>query len=84
MCHSVEMYLPEITRTAAEQRVGARCGAEAGPGFGAILAGLARLLKFEQVSKLLKNKDRQFGHVSWSMEREACATTAVVTPGARK
>jgi len=84
MCHSVEMYLPEITRAAAEQRVGQRRGAEARSGFGAILAGVVRLLNLEQVAKPLENKEQRFEHVLWLMEREACASPAAVVPGAGK
>ncbi len=48
MCHSVEMYLPQMTRSAAEQRIDEMDFAAAERERGAVEAGLglwARLLK---------------------------------------
>jgi len=84
MCHSVEMYLPKMARTAAEERVGQPCGAEAGAGLRGIFAGLVRLLNLEQALKPLKNKEPQFERVSWLTKRDASATPAAVAAGAGK
>ncbi len=40
MCHSVEMYLPQITRSAAEHRIGQADFADAERERGAVDAGL--------------------------------------------
>ncbi|MFQ5567878.1 MAG: hypothetical protein ACE5EU_16120 [Paracoccaceae bacterium] len=86
MCHSVEMYLPQMTRDAAERRIGEadftaaereRWVVDAGlgligrvAGLAADLTGLAGLLKLEKVSKALKNKDTAFEHDLWLAEHE--------------
>ena len=63
MCHSVEIYLPQMARAAAEQWVGSA-------GRVSVLAGLVRLLKLEKVPNALKNNDLQFESGLRLTERE--------------
>jgi hypothetical protein len=69
MCHSVEMYMPSMARSAAEQRVGVADFAAAASrrrfGIGAVLAGFAGVCKLAHISKALKNKESRFEPVLW-------------------
>jgi len=87
MCHSVEMYLPQMARDAAEHRIGAADFAAAererrmvGMGL-ALLGRIGRvagflipkgvLLKLEKVPNPLKSKNTGFESESWLMGDEA-------------
>ncbi len=87
MCHSVEMYLPQITRSAAEQRIGQadfaaaereRRAVEAGLGvigwlkrFAGYLSGGGRVPTRGCLPNILKYNRNRFKRVLWLGRRES-------------
>lgn len=86
MCHSVDLYMPQMTRDAAEHRIGQadftaaereRRAVDAGLGLIGRLkrfAGYAtcgdRVSRFGRIAKALKNNKNRFGHFLWLRGRE--------------
>jgi len=97
MCHSVEMYLPQMARGAAEHRVGAADFAAAererwmvGIGL-ALLGRIGRLTGFltghgevsacGHIPNQLKYNRMQFERDSWLRENESCEGREQVSHG---
>ncbi len=85
MCHSVEMYLPQMTRSAAEQRIGQadftaakreRRVVDAGLGLigwlrrsAGYVARGGRVFRFVHISNMLKYNRNRFERDSWLGKR---------------